>query len=130
MIGLRLAQAVCQLSKIKRVSYRPLKSDGWRILVERLWPRSLKKKGAVFEEWAKELCTSERLKNWFDNEPNYWEPFRKKYRIELAQNELINDFGERYKDKKTITLLYATTYDKLPHPIVLKASLENFYCDI
>ena len=116
--------------RIKRVYYRPLKSDGCRILVDRFWPRGLKKEDAVFEEWAKELAPSERLKNWFDKDPFYWQPFRKKYQIELSQNERINDFLERYKEKKVITLLYATSYDKLTHAIVLKEFLENRYCDI
>jgi uncharacterized protein YeaO (DUF488 family) len=115
------------LIKIKRVYDRPSRSDGYRILTDRLWPRALKKEDAFLDEWAKELAPSDRLRNWFDHDPYYWMQFKKKYQAELRQNILLPDFVERHKDRKVVTLLYATRYDKLTHAIIIKEYLENIY---
>jgi uncharacterized protein YeaO (DUF488 family) len=115
--------------KVKRVYDRPSKSDGYRILIDRLWPRGLKKEDAFLDEWAKELAPSDRLRNWFDHDPYYWEQFKRKYKTELKQNILVPEFVDRHKNRKVITLLYATRYDKLTHAIIVK-ELENIYCAI
>ncbi|HWI91571.1 MAG TPA: DUF488 family protein [Flavisolibacter sp.] len=118
------------LIKIKRVYDRPLRSDGYRVLIDRLWPRGLKKEDAKLDEWAKELAPTDRLRNWFDHDPYYWQQFKRKYQMELNQNKMVEVFMETYKQRKVITLLYATTYDKLTHAIVIKEYLENHYCAI
>jgi uncharacterized protein YeaO (DUF488 family) len=117
------------LIKIKRVYDKPIGSDGYRILTDRLWPRGLRKEDAPLDEWAKELAPSERLRNWFDHDPYYWEPFKRKYFAELSQNEWVDAFIERHKSRKVITLLYATKYDRLTHAIIVREFLENIYCD-
>lgn len=117
------------LIKIKRVYDKPARSDGYRVLTDRLWPRRLKKEDAMLDEWAKELAPSERLRNWFDHNPYYWEPFKRKYFMELKQNESVYTFVERHKERKVITLLYATTYDRLTHAIIIREFLENIYCE-
>ena len=116
--------------KIKRVYDRPLPSDGYRVLADRLWPRELKKENAVLDEWAKELAPSDRLRSWFDHNPYYWEQFKIKYQKELRQNKLVAEFSQRHKHRKVITLLYATTYDKMAHTIIIKEFLEKSYCAI
>src|SRR5687768_8460135 len=92
--------------KIKRAYDKPLKRDGYRILVDRLWPRGIAKEVAAIDEWAKELAPSNFLRNWFDHDPHYWEQFWKKYSGELKENELIYEFLARHKNKKVITLIY------------------------
>jgi uncharacterized protein YeaO (DUF488 family) len=116
--------------KIKRIYYPHNKSDGYRILVDRLWPRCLKKEEAFFDEWANDLAPSEKLSDWFDKDPFFWEAFTKRYTVELSQNTQINDFVERHKERKHLTLLYATTYDKLTHAIVLKEFLDVRFCEV
>ena len=116
--------------KIKRAYDKPIKRDGYRILVDRLWPRGIAKKEAAIDEWARELAPSNFLRTWFDHDPYYWEQFRKKYSDELKQNALIYDFVERDKNKKVITLIYSTKYDKLTHALVLREFLENIYYEI
>ncbi len=116
--------------KIKRVYDKPMKADGVRILIDRLWPRGVTKKEAAVEEWSKELAPSDLLRNWFDHDPYYWEQFQRKYKNELKQNPYVHEFMERQKDKKIITLIYSTRYDKLTHALVLQEFLENMYCEI
>lgn len=117
--------AIMQAIKIKRVYDKPLKSDGYRILVDRLWPRNLTKEAAALDEWAKELAPTAELRNWFDHDPDYWDEFQRKYKAELKKNMALPDFMERHKDRKHITLVYATKYDKLTHALVLQELLEN-----
>jgi uncharacterized protein YeaO (DUF488 family) len=119
-----------QVIKIKRVYDKPRKTDGYRILIDRLWPRGMTKEEAAIDEWAKELAPTDLLRNWFDHDPYYWEQFKRKYRAELKQNKLVQDFMERHKEKKLITLIYSTKYDKLTHALVLREHLQNMYCEI
>jgi uncharacterized protein YeaO (DUF488 family) len=113
--------------KLKRVYDRPSKSDGYRVLVDRLWPRGLTKEKAGLNEWAKEVAPTDRLRNWFDHDPDLWEAFNKKYKIELNKNDSFNDFVERLSSERCITLVYATMYDQLTHAITLKELLEGIY---
>lgn len=111
--------------KLKRVYDKPLKSDGYRVLVDRLWPRGLSKEKAALSEWAKDLAPTDRLRNWFDHDPDLWTAFSKKYRIELNRNELFDDFFERLSHRKHVTILYGTKYDQLTHAIILKQLIEE-----
>lgn len=113
--------------KLKRVYDKPLKSDGYRVLVDRLWPRGLSKEKGALSEWAKEIAPTHHLRSWFDHDPDLWEAFNKKYKIELNKNDSFNDFVERLSSKKCVTLLYATKYDQLTHAITLKELLEAVY---
>lgn len=115
--------------KLKRVYEKPLKSDGYRVLVDRLWPRGLSKEKAALSEWAKELAPSNRLRHWFDHDPDLWEAFNKKYRVELNKNESFDDYVERLRKHKLVTLLYGTKYDQLTHAIILKELIEDKYAN-
>src|SRR4051812_32742152 len=106
--------------KLKRVYDKPLKRDGYRILIDRLWPRDVTKREAAIDEWAKELAPTDLLRNWFDHDPYYWEQFQRKYKMELKQNVYILNFIDGHKDKNVITLLYSTKYDRLTHALVLR----------
>lgn len=118
---------IMHVIKKKRVYDKPLKADGYRILVDRLWPRGLTKEEAAIDEWAKELAPTTDLRNWFDHDPYRWEEFQKKYKAELKKNIVLDDFLERCRTRKHITLVYATKYDKLTHALVLQELLENKY---
>jgi len=113
--------------KLKRVYDKPLKSDGYRVLVDRLWPRGLSKEKAALNEWAKDLAPTNRLRNWFDHDPDLWEAFSKKYKIELNKNEFFDEFFERLSHEKRVTLLFATKHDQLTHAIILKEVMESRY---
>ena len=113
--------------KLKRAYDCPSNGDGYRILIDRFWPRALIRGEAMIDEWAKDLAPTEVLANWFDFDPFYWEEFKKKYLAELKRNKAVDDFIERHKHRRIITFLYGTKYDKLTHALVLKQFLEGVY---
>jgi uncharacterized protein YeaO (DUF488 family) len=89
--------------RIKRVYEPAEKSDGLRILVDRLWPRGIKKN--AFDLWLKDVAPSNALRQWFHHEERKWSEFRVKYRKELAANPGVAELRKAVKGK-TATLLY------------------------
>ena len=93
--------------QIKRTYDPPARGDGRRILVERLWPRGMKKESVAADAWMKDVAPSTELRQWFGHQVERWEEFRRRYRKELAANpnawEPILDAEER----GTVTLLYS-----------------------
>ena len=93
--------------RIKRTYDAPVRGDGRRILVERLWPRGMKKEDLDADAWMEEVAPSTRLRQWFGHETDRWEEFRRRYRKELDANpaawEPLLDAGRRH----TVTLLYS-----------------------
>jgi uncharacterized protein YeaO (DUF488 family) len=92
---------------LKRIYEPPEKKDGYRILVDRLWPRGFTKEKAAIDLWLKDIAPSTELRKWFDHDPEKWKEFQKKYRTELKENkEAVNIIKEHLK-KGNVTLLYA-----------------------
>ena len=71
---------------LKRAYEPPEKTDGTRILVDRLWPRGVSKAKARLDEWFKEIAPSAELRTWFGHDPDRWDEFRRRYRAELARH--------------------------------------------
>lgn len=91
---------------LKRVYEPAAKSDGVRILVDRLWPRGLTKERAAVDEWLKELAPTTELRKWFAHDPEKWPEFQVRYRKELAEKrELLQALQEK-GDGHTVTLVY------------------------
>jgi uncharacterized protein YeaO (DUF488 family) len=109
---------------IKRVYEETSKTDGYRVLVDRLWPRGLKKEDAAIDEWAKDLAPTQELRKWFGHDPEKWKAFQKKYKAELKKNEAVKAFITEHKSKKHITLLYGAKDEEHNQAIVLKDFLE------
>ncbi len=92
--------------QIKRV-YEPLQdTDGFRVLVDRLWPRGVKKETANIDLWLKEIAPSTELRKWFNHTPSRWPEFSKKYHQELAQSDAVDKLIGNIKKHKRVTLLY------------------------
>lgn len=110
---------------LKRVyeTYSP--TDGYRVLVDRLWPRGMTKEEAMIDDWDKDLAPSSELRKWFHHDPELWNDFSEKYRQELYDNNLGKDFLNRHKDQEKITLVYAAKDEEHCHPIILKKYLES-----
>jgi uncharacterized protein YeaO (DUF488 family) len=92
---------------LKRVYDPAEKSDGFRILVDRLWPRGLKKENAHADVWMKEVAPSAALRKWFNHEPEKWIEFNKKYKAELKSSPQIKELIQYCKKHKAVTLLYS-----------------------
>jgi uncharacterized protein YeaO (DUF488 family) len=91
----------------KRIYEAATSDDGYRVLVDRLWPRGVSKQRAALDEWARELAPSDELRRWFNHQPDRYPDFRKRYREELGkQSERVRVLGARAK-QENVTLLYA-----------------------
>lgn len=93
--------------KIKRIYEKPEKSDGFRILVDRLWPRGMSKENATLDLWLKDIAPSPALRQWFSHDPKKWDAFQKKYKEELDANpEALQQLKTILQKEKHVTLLY------------------------
>jgi len=110
---------------IKRVYEEVLPTDGYRILVDRLWPRGISKETAKIDEWNKEVAPSTELRKWFNHDPEKWHEFSKKYIAELQANNIAETFWEAHKKQEKIALVYAAKDEKHCHPLVLLKYLES-----
>ena len=110
---------------IKRIYADAAKTDGTRILVDRLWPRGMKKEAAHLAEWAKDIAPSTELREWYGHDAERWPEFQKRYKAELKHNEASQAFVEKYGQEKHLTLLYATKDEAHTHALVLKDWLEH-----
>jgi uncharacterized protein YeaO (DUF488 family) len=94
--------------KIKRVYEEASKDDGFRILIDRLWPRGVSKEKAAIDLWLKEVSPSTELRKWFGHDPEKWEEFRTRYFKELDRAKDAVDQIRRQAKKGTVTLIYGT----------------------
>jgi uncharacterized protein YeaO (DUF488 family) len=112
--------------KTKRIYESIAKTDGFRILIDRLWPRGLKKEDAHIELWLKEVAPSNQLRKWFHHEESNWPGFVAKYQAELKNSEALQQLVELAESHEVITLLYSAKDEKHNQAMVLKDLLiEN-----
>src|SRR5690348_4804653 len=102
----------------KRVYEPAAKDDGYRVLVDRLWPRGLTKAKAHVDLWLKEIAPSTELRNWFKHDPEKWPEFQKRYRGELNQ-EALASLRKLEKQHKKVTLLYGAKSDERNQAVAL-----------
>ncbi len=111
---------------IKRIYEPPEKNDGYRILIDRLWPRGIAKQEAKIDVWLKEIAPSTDLRKWFAHKEENFEIFKIKYTKELHKNtEAVDNLNTLIKNNKIITLLYAAKNLKYNHAIVLLTFIKN-----
>ena len=112
----------------KRIYDAPDDEDGFRILVDRLWPRGIKKESAGIDLWAKEITPSGELRKWYGHDPERFQEFRARYLEELAANPDVKEFFSTVKAKlgaENVTLLYAARDIKRNNAVILKDWLEK-----
>jgi len=113
---------------IKRAYAAPSRSDGARVLVDRLWPRGLSKDRAQLDEWLRDLAPSDELRRWYHARPGEWQAFRKKYLKELAQPESEEALRRLYQlahKRKRLTLLFASRNETRNNAAVLEELLNG-----
>src|SRR5271157_2246057 len=113
---------------IKRVYETASRSDGARVLVDRLWPRGLTKERAAVDEWLRDLAPSDELRQWYHARPEQWQNFRKKYLKELSQPEAEDALRQLYQlahKRKRLTLLFASKNETHNNAAVLKELLDG-----
>lgn len=94
--------------RTKRAYEKPATSDGRRVLVDRLWPRGVRKQDARVQLWARELAPSSGLRKWYGHQPGRWTEFRRRYLSELADNpQALSRFYEGVHGASRVTLLFA-----------------------
>jgi len=111
--------------RIKRVYDPPLETDGYRVLVDRIWPRGLTKERAAVDLWLKEIAPSTELRRWFKHDPRKWREFQARYFRELQQ---LTEHVARLKDQaktRRVTLLYAAKDQECNNAVALKSYLES-----
>ena len=111
--------------RIKRVYEPAVKPDGFRILVDRLWPRGIKKEDAHVDVWLKEIAPSNELRKWFNHDPEKWEAFHKRYLAELQLSPATEELLEQAKKHATVTLVYSAKDELHNQAVVIKEFLET-----
>ncbi len=114
--------------KMKRIYESPAETDGFRILVDRLWPRGVKKEAAQLDAWLKDSAPSPDLRKWFDHDPEKFAAFKERYEEELLTNpstvavvaEILKQLAET-----DVTLVYAARDPEINHVVVLRDFVES-----
>lgn len=92
--------------RIKRVYDEPARSDGYRVLVDRVWPRGVSKERAAVDEWLKEVAPTAELRRWFGHDPDKFTEFADRYRAELNDSPSLTHLRELHRKHAVLTLLY------------------------
>lgn len=113
--------------QLKRAYEPSSRSDGYRVLVERLWPRGLRKADAHLDEWLKDIAPSNELRRWFGHEPGRFPEFRDRYRRELHSEPARTALAElaRRAARGTVTLIYAAHDEVHNNAVVLEQELRR-----
>jgi len=111
--------------RVKRIYAPAASDDGFRVLVDRIWPRGLKKADAAVDLWLKEVAPSPELRRWFGHDPAKWAEFRRRYAAELhRQPDATAALREKVREG-TVTLLYAARDPDHNNAVALKSLLEG-----
>lgn len=109
--------------RIQRAYEPPAAEDGARILIDRLWPRGVKKEALQLAEWAKDLAPSTELRQWFNHDPALWDEFRRRYAAELRQQpEAWNQLRERARHG-VVTLVYSAHDEAVNNAVAMREFL-------
>jgi uncharacterized protein YeaO (DUF488 family) len=112
--------------KLERIYDNPKGSKGFRILVDRLWPRGLKKDRVRVDLWRKDIAPSNSLRKWFGHDEKKWDEFKHRYFKELDKNnEAVNTIVKMAQDHNSITLLYGAKEERFNNAVALKEYLEE-----
>ncbi len=110
---------------LKRAYESPSRGDGYRILVERLWPRGVSKEKGRIDLWQKEVAPSAPLRTWYSHDVKKWPEFRKRYLAELKANPAVKELKGILSEKKAVTFVYAARDELHNSAVVLREYLSR-----
>lgn len=111
--------------QIKRIYEPPEPGDGFRILIDRIWPRGMKKEAAAIDVWMKEVSPSADLRKWFNHEPGKWSAFSKAYKAELRKSTALNELIRDIEKHKKVTLLYSAKNEQYNQAVALQQFINE-----
>jgi uncharacterized protein YeaO (DUF488 family) len=111
--------------RLRRAYDQPAPDDGYRVLVDRIWPRGVSKEHAEIDEWARDLAPSGDLRRWFGHDPQRWEEFQRRYRDELDRNSDAVDRLAQRASQGRVTLVYSARDQERNNAVVLRDVLER-----
>lgn len=113
------------LVRIKRIYAPVAEGDGYRILVDRLWPRGVSKAEARIDLWMRDIAPSTALRRWFNHDPAKWEEFCERYRIELREQQPLLDAVRQQAKEGPVTLVYAARDERFNQAVALQVLLKQ-----
>lgn len=111
---------------IKRIYESPSEADGFRVLVDRLWPRGIKKENAKIDLWIKDIAPSTNLRKWFAHDVEKWNEFNDKYEKEVRSNPSLEYLIGQISDHPVVTLLFGARDTEHNNAVVLARVLREF----
>ena len=110
---------------LKRAYEEASPEDGYRVLVDRLWPRGIKKTELALDDWLKEIAPSDKLRRWFAHDTSKWDEFRRRYFIELdSRPQVWREIGDVVRNRRRVTLVYSAHDTEHNDAVALKEYLE------
>lgn len=109
---------------LRRVYDLPADGEGYRVLIDRLWPRGISKEKADWKEWMRDIAPSDELRKWYGHDPSRWDKFRQMYKEELKdKKEVLVKLKQLEVEHGTLTLLYSSREEKLNNAAALREFL-------
>ncbi len=111
--------------RLKRVYELPSSEDGYRVLVERLWPRGMSKERAKIDLWVRDAGASTALRKWFGHDPQKWEEFRRRYMDEISKRpDVVKQLLDLVRENAVVTFLFSAHDEEHNNAVALKEFLE------
>lgn len=114
------SDAASEIFRTKRVYEPPQPADGYRVLIDRLWPRGISKQAAALDRWLPEVAPSAELRKWWHHDPDRLDEFAARYRAELVANPAVENLREIGREHAPVTLLYGARDPHLNQAVVLR----------
>ncbi len=110
---------------LRRAYDAPTRNDGYRVLVDRLWPRGVRRADARLDEWCRDLAPSNELRRWFGHDPRRWAEFQRRYRAELTEHHDAVDRLAGRTDTRRVTLVYGARDPEHNNAVVLRDVIDE-----
>ncbi len=110
---------------IRRAYDQPADDDGYRVLVDRLWPRGVRKDALAYDLWAKDVAPSDELRTWWNHRPEDFAEFARRYRAELKDSDALAALVEDLRGRPAVTLLYSARDTEHNQAVVLAEVLSE-----